>query len=217
MKMKYLNVILFALVLISIGCKNDQSAAKSSSEQTTAKKGIDVPCTYSYNADSTVVGWTAYKFNEKAPVGGKFAKFNVKTKVGTTPAEVLSNLEFVLDVSSVMTKDTSRDRKIEQYFFGTLTDMKNITGVIKSVQGNKAIAEINMNNITRDVELTYDIKNNELITLKGSIDVADWSGMPAINALNKICKDLHKGKDGVSKLWSEVGLNITSRLNKKCQ
>ncbi|MFT5582308.1 MAG: hypothetical protein ACI9G9_001573 [Psychromonas sp.] len=36
-------------------------------------------------------------------------------------------------------------------------------------------------------------------------------------ALNTICKDLHTGDDGVSKLWSEVDLNFSTVLQTDCK
>ena len=46
--------------------------------------------------------------------------------------------------------------------------------------------------------------------MKATMNVTNWNASDALSSLNKVCIDLHRGADGVSKTWSEVGLNITS-------
>jgi hypothetical protein len=55
------------------------------------------------------------------------------------------------------------------------------------------------------------------IALSGVIELGNWSAQPNVDALNKVCYDLHKGADGVSKLWPEVKLEVSTTLNKNCQ
>ena len=42
------------------------------------------------------------------------------------------------------------------------------------------------------------------------MDVLNWNAKSSLDSLNLICKELHKGLDGISKTWSEVAINITS-------
>ena len=72
-----------------------------------------------------------------------------------------------------------------------------------------------LNNIEKEVTLDYKVNDNK-ISLIGEIDLANWNGDDAIASLNKVCEDLHKGEDGVSKLWSVVELNIEASLDKNC-
>jgi hypothetical protein len=46
--------------------------------------------------------------------------------------------------------------------------------------------------------------------MKATMNVNDWNASAALASLNKVCLDLHRGADGVSKTWSEVTLDITS-------
>ncbi|MFT4683638.1 MAG: hypothetical protein ACI863_000230, partial [Flavobacteriales bacterium] len=35
------------------------------------------------------------------------------------------------------------------------------------------------------------------------------------NSLNKICFDLHKGQDGISKTWNEVNIDVSTYIKVK--
>ena len=39
---------------------------------------------------------------------------------------------------------------------------------------------------------------------------SNWNAKSSLDSLNLICKELHKGLDGISKTWSEVAINISS-------
>jgi hypothetical protein len=56
----------------------------------------------------------------------------------------------------------------------------------------------------------------DTFTFESSIDVSSWNALGGIDALNEVCEDLHKGDDGVSKLWSEVSLKLSTTLNNDC-
>jgi len=55
-----------------------------------------------------------------------------------------------------------------------------------------------------------------LLSLSGTIDLNSWNAQSSVDSLNVICHDLHIGADGVSKLWSEVDLEIATILSKDC-
>lgn len=44
------------------------------------------------------------------------------------------------------------------------------------------------------------------------MDLKNWKAQAAINTLNVVCFDLHKGEDGISKTWSEVKIEISAVL-----
>ena len=44
------------------------------------------------------------------------------------------------------------------------------------------------------------------------MDLKNWNAIDALNALNKVCFDLHKGADGVSKTWEDVAIEIETYL-----
>ena len=64
-----------------------------------------------------------------------------------------------------------------------------------------------MNGITKDVELTLKTAGAKT-ALSGVLNLDNWDGQTAIESLNKVCFDVHKGADGVSKTWSDVKLDI---------
>ena len=104
-------------------------------------------------------------------------------------------------------------------FFGSMSETDMISGKITSMKGNNeigtALVSLKMNAIFYDQEVEYKIEGDQL-TLMGTIDVGNWSGNDAIAALNKVCDDLHKGEDGVSKLWPTVDISIAAMLDKDC-
>ena len=80
---------------------------------------------------------------------------------------------------------------------------------ICTVLGASGIATIKMNGITDKVPFEYTITNN-VFSMKSTLDINKWNAKAAIASLNKVCEELHKGADGISKTWDEVTLNITS-------
>lgn len=173
-------------------------------------------CFYSYNAGSTVMEWTAFKFTEKKGVTGTFTTINVKDGgAKEDPEAVIESLSFSIPVSSVETQNPERNAKIIEHFFKTIST-ETIEGRVKDLKdGGKAVIEITMNKITKDVEGNWTLEDGDF-AFHATIDVANWNGLPGIAALNKICYDLHKGPDGVSKLWSEVDLSFTTVLSSDC-
>lgn len=216
--------ILFVAICLAIGftasCtveKKEGNEQEIVTKTQTSSTTIE-DCQYSLNRDKTLVSWTAFKTTAKVPVGGRFTAYEINSSVSTSaqPSLLIQGAEFKIDVASANTNNPDRDMKIKKYFFGTLENTARITGKIKEVKGNKAILSLTMNNKTHDAELNYNIKDDTL-QVKGTIDVAKWSGSKAVDALNKICYELHKGEDGVSKLWSEVDVLFKSPLKKECK
>ena len=79
---------------------------------------------YSINLDKTSIHWTAYKTTDKVPVKGQFNKFHVENlKKGASVKDVLNGLKFSIPVSSIFSKDSIRDGKLNTFFFDI---MKNI-------------------------------------------------------------------------------------------
>lgn len=109
--------------------------------------------------------------------------------------------------------------KIIEYFFGTLSNTEMISGNIVSAKGNNeegtAMVNLSMNDKTFQQEVNYKIEGAQ-VSLMGTIDVGNWNGNDAIAALNKVCDDLHKGEDGISKLWPTVDISIVALLDKSC-
>ncbi len=202
-------ILPFAALIALASCGGQQTEQPAIEQQRV--------CQYSYNHDSTSVKWTAYKFTEKAGVSGTFDTVRV---TGTAAEQmdwtmVFSNAVFSIPVSSINSTVPDRDMKIKQHFFGTMSATTALEGRVVSLGMDSAIVEIAMNGATVPVSMSVRNEAN-IVKLEGVIDLTTWNALKSVNALNKVCYDLHKGSDGVSKLWPEVKLEIRTVLTEKC-
>ena len=209
MKKFTLQSFLLVVILSVFACGNKESKpsystknAKEEIKKSTAPFAV-------VNAKNDI-SFTAYKFTEKFPVKGYFKKVNVLSGgEGKSVKEAIHNTEFSIPVTSLFTQDTSRDYKIRKFFFDVMTDTKTLSGKLMISDDTKGVATITMNGESHDIPFTYTIAGNSF-KMSAVIDVNQWNAGAALASLNKICKDLHTGSDGVSKTWSEVALDITS-------
>jgi len=170
---------------------------------------------YSVNAKTINLQWTAYKTTKKVPVKGTFKTVNlIKEYTGKTPMESLNNLEFSIPVNSIDSNKPERDVKLVTSFFGSMKDTKSIHGVIKLDENGIGSVRLTMNGIIEKLPVTYAI-NDSKATVKATLQLDNWKGEAAINALNEACGELHKGEDGISKTWNEVTLQIEVNFLKK--
>ena len=212
--MKRIFIISFLLIATGFNfsaCKSEttkeESKAVSKKDKVVAKKST-APFAVS-NAKNEIT-FFAYKTTEKVAVGGQFKKVDVLSGgEGNSVKEAINNTEFSIPVSSLFTKDTSRDYKIKKFFFGIMDNTKLLSGRLLLTDDTKGVAEIKMNGVSKNVPFIYTIVD-KAFNMKATMDVNDWNASAALASLNKICLDLHRGADGVSKTWSEVTLDITS-------
>jgi hypothetical protein len=205
-KYMLLSATLLTGLLFSCG-GNDTETTKSTSEK----------CTYTVVNENSTLDWTAFKFTERKGVTGTFREINIDgLESSEDPKTLIESLSFSIPTSTVETENPERNGKISKQFFGTISTEK-ITGEVKSLGKNgKAVISIKMNGVSKDVTGEYTL-NAGTFVFKAAIDVVDWNAGGGIAALNAICKDLHTGTDGVSKLWSEVDLSFTTVLKKECK
>lgn len=202
-------LIVSAFIFTNCGNKTENKAVN---DTTTSSEST----TYTYSSDSTYVGFVAYKFNEKVGVPGWFKDFSASgvPATVTSPKELLNDLSFSIPVEALETGVEDRNQKIKEHFFGTI-NTDSLKGKVIEVQGNAtsgtAKVEIYMNGITKVADLAYNYADN-VFQLKGTIDVSIWDALSGIKALNTACDILHKGADGVSKLWPTVDLDIKTTL-----
>jgi len=174
-------------------------------------------CRYSYDHDSTSVKWTAYKFTEKVGVSGGFDDVAVLGVMNgeMSVVSVFAAASFSIPVSSTNSLVPDRDMKIQEHFFGTMTDTEALTGRVVSITEEGAQVEFTMNGQTRSVDMDVNVNGAEL-TLEGVIQLGDWDALARVDALNRICHDLHIGADGISLLWPEVKIEVRTVLAEKC-
>lgn len=173
-------------------------------------------CTLSINRFKTTVGWTAFKTTAKVGVKGKFDQVNITSQEANTVEDLLTGLEFIIKTNSVNTDNPQRDNTIHNYFFNTMETPGKINGGIQNAKDGVANVVITMNNISRETKLKYSLEGLEF-TMNGVINLDDWNTQSSVKSLNDKCYDLHKGEDGISKLWSEVEINISSTLTQTCK
>ena len=194
--------ILFIIAFNFSSCKSEKKTDKVEDKTTTKA--------FSLKKAKNEINFTAYKTTDKVPVGGQFKKVDIISGgEGNTIKEAINNAEFSIPVKNIFTKDTSRDFKIKKYFFGVMSDTKLLSGKLTIENDSIGFANIKMNGVTEKVTFSYTIAGN-VFSMNATMDVSNWNAVKALNSLNSICKDLHKGADGVSKTWSDVALNIKS-------
>lgn len=205
-------IVAYTSLILALGLSS--CGGEAGTEEPKEDKEI---CIYSYNEGSTEFQWTAYKTNAKVPVSGTFNEITVTSEASENPLEVIESIKFTMKTASVESTNPERDAKISEHFFGTLNTTE-ITGKVTGIneKKGKATIMITMHDISFDIEGDYTMENN-LFSFTSSMDVSSWNGMAGIGALNTVCSDLHTGDDGVSKLWSEVGLSFSTTLSSDCE
>ena len=192
------------------------SSCKSNSEKSKIKLSESSPsCFYSYNEGTTKFSWEAYKTSEKVGVLGGFNEIKVTSKKSDNPLSVIESISFEINTSSVETNNLERNGKILKYFFETI-NTPTIKGSIISLNDDGTCKiNINMNFLSYDVIGKYTLEENRF-SFTSTVDVSSWNAMSGIIALNNVCRDVHSGKDGVSKLWPQVRLSLTTKLKSDC-
>lgn len=200
-------ILILSLVVLFM---SSFTACKSEIKQ---ENSTEIAAPFAVKYAKNEINFIAYKTTEKVPVGGEFTKIDITANgKGKSVKEAIHNTEFSIPVSSLMTRDSSRDYKIKKYFFGIMDNTTLLSGKLMIVDESNGVAEIKMNGEKQNVPFTYTIVG-KTFNMQATIDVNQWNASAALASLNQICKDLHKGSDGVSVTWSEVALNITSTFN----
>jgi polyisoprenoid-binding protein YceI len=188
----------------------------------TSSAGAAEKCEWSFDPAQAYVGFTAYKFTEKTGVNARFLKhvFVGETKGSTVP-EVLKGLRVEVDVASLETDNPGRNATIVQGFFKNLAGNMKVAGSVVKASGNASkgalVLALSMNGKTKNVPMSYAVSESGEFEAKGTIDVLkDFGAQKSFDALHELCRELHKGKDGVSKTWSEVTLVVRSPAQKAC-
>ncbi len=199
-KLHLIGLLLLTIITIS-SCKQNEKKVTEPS-----KKG------YAIEPKTTTINWTAYKTTSKTPVKGQFTKVTIEHKnKATTALKALNGLKFSIPVNSLFTKDTIRDEKLKKFFFGTMKNTLEITGVITANTKNSGTVSLTMNEITQVLPITYTV-NDQMVTIEAVMNLDNWKAQLALKALNAACKDLHSGDDGVSMTWSEVKIEVATYL-----
>ncbi len=204
MKKKITYALVAFIAYQFIACNSDK---KENSKVPTPVKSS---AAYVLSEAKNSVEWTAYKTTDKVPVKGQFKKVSITSGgEGSSVKQAINNAEFSIPISSIFTSDSSRDYKIRKFFFGVMENTKLLSGKLVLENDSLGHASITMNGITEKLPFTYLISDRKF-TMSTKMDVLNWNAKSSLDSLNLICKELHKGLDGISKTWSEVAINISS-------
>lgn len=185
-------------ILVACGGKNEQKATEATEK-----------VTYSYDGNSSIIEWTSFKYESKAPVKGTFKTLNVTSINDAADVKTLAeSFAFSIPVSSIATQDESRDAKIIQFFFKVMStdDLKG--RIVKLTDDGVVELEVTMNGITDIIKGDYKIDGTRF-SFTATMDMAKWQAQKAIDTLNENCKANHT-ENGVTKVWTEVDLSFST-------
>ncbi len=203
-------ITLFILIL---GMSFQFTSCKTEEKKEIKQKQQVSLAAYSLHTAQNSIEWVAYKTTDKVPVKGRFKKVTItKNGEGASAKEAINGAEFSIPVSSLFTADSSRDYKLKKFFFGVMDNTKLLSGVLNLSDDTNGVASITMNSVTADLPFTYTLKGKQF-KLTSTMNLDHWNAEKAVASINLACKELHKGKDGVSKTWSEVGIDISTTFN----
>jgi polyisoprenoid-binding protein YceI len=215
---------IFFLSLFFVACGSESESVTDGEEvQKTEEVKPEVPkelCLYSYDSESSSLTWTAFKTMQRVGVKGSFNTVNVSIADSVySLKEAIEKVSFEIDGRTVNTDNPERDKTLVKFFFATLKDEGSIYGEVKIVEGDEkaggGTVRIKMNDVSRDIGFKYEIVGDEII-LKTKITLNSFDGQDAVKKLNTECGPLHAGEDGVSKLWTDIEIEVKAKLNKKC-
>lgn len=167
------------------------------------------------DADHSSVQWTAYKTTDKVPVKGTFKEIKIiKSQEGKNPKASLQGLQFEIPVSSIFSKDTIRDGKLNKFFFEVMENTMSLKGEFKVDGDENGNLALTMNGLTKELPFAYEI-SQDTILINASMDLNNWQAQTALESLNQACLELHTGPDGVSKTWNEVTIEAKILTVKK--
>ncbi|MEN8811060.1 MAG: YceI family protein [Flavobacteriales bacterium] len=170
---------------------------------------------YQIDTETVSLKWVAYKTTDKVGVGGEFGKINVKEyQLSESKDGALDGVSFSVPVSSLFTGNKDRDWKLVNLFFGVMDNTEFIKGTFHQGQEGTGNLDLEMNGTSTKLPYEYTVANDSIF-ISATMDVLNWNGQEAMDSLNVACYDLHKGKDGVSKTWSEVDIKASVAIARK--
>jgi hypothetical protein len=200
------NVLLLGVIL-----------ALSQSPSVLAEEGSD--CRFSLDSTGLKLEWTAFKTSEKLPVRGTFEKLEVSSSDAASDlATLLNSVSFRMDTVSVSSGDPARNSNIANGFFRQMSGGTWIRGGLQaSGQDLKLKAVLLLNGQTKEVPLKGEMNAEGIFVAHGKIDLLSLGLKKSFESIRTLCKELHRGKDGKTKTWSEVEIKVTAPIKKSCR
>jgi len=181
-------------------------------------------CVYQLEPTSVKVNWTAFKTTEKVAVQGTVVDVKVESpKKSKSLKALLQKTVGSGNFDTVKKSDSgnpARDQTVFDKFFSLLANHAQFKGGFTSVKGDDVSGtttlKLSVNQKKTDVPMTYKIGADGAFEAIGSFDMMNVGMQKAHESIHTACEVLHKGKDGVSKTWTEVGLKIAGMIKKEC-
>lgn len=210
-------VVIVSFLFLTACGGGDESKDEKGKDDEKEKEKEETIKTYSYDHSKTALSITTYKHTAKNGVGIDFDSLSVDG-VGSKSeklADLFEGASFEVPISEMNSGDPDRDDKIREHFFGSMESSSVLSGKVEEMEmdGKKgsALLSIEMNGNKEEVEMDAQLKEEEL-SMTGDIDVLNWDGNDALDALEEACEEKHTGEDGKTKLWPEVNLNVSTEL-----
>ena len=109
MNVRMLALASMVLALGLTSCDNDEYEEEVNTTQEL--------CFYSYDDNSTELGFTSYKTTAKVPVKGTFNVINIKGEESDNQMDLIKSLKFEIETASIETNDEGRNATIVTFFF----------------------------------------------------------------------------------------------------
>lgn len=183
-------------------------------------------CRFVVDTGSVKVAWTAFKTSEKTPVQGTLKDLTFKTPVkgGKSLKAVLAQTKAFGQIDSEKKSDSgnpARDLTLFQKFFSLIASQGKVSGAFTHIKGDEKAGQmdlrLDLNGKARAVTMKYTMNSTGDFEASGEFDMNDYGLEAALASIHKACEELHKGKDGVSKTWPNVGVKLTAKINKDCK
>lgn len=155
-----------------------------------------------YNAHSSSLTWTAFKTPAKVGVKGTFNDIKFNSTTADSLEKLLNSSSVKITTANVNSNNEGRDAKLVNNFFN-VQGVSNISAKVLSISEKTAKVEITMNNVKKVIPMNIVYFEN-VIKLKGAIDLAEFKMLPSLESITKACYELHQGKT-----WQDVELEFT--------
>lgn len=226
-------VLAFAM-LFSMGCGNEQKNDNATDTDSLATTDVVSDATNEIEAHSdtsisaltfdeesfrfSIIGYGA-KDKSYVVSGMTFKEYEVtspeKHLIGTTLSFDPSSIDTSEDMNNGLGGEWDatfagiRNTNIITGFINNMAEKETVTAEITSVGQIDLELEVTINGVSKDIEMSYTVDEEGLLSATGKIDVLDFNTKDAFEKLGQLCTlAFHQGKT-----WSEVGLEFTVRVN----
>lgn len=224
---KALNIsVVITLVMLLSACSQEEPKESKQDAKVETYQFEEQVCTYRINIEKAQANWVAYKLADKVGVNGSFKSIAIEpTEPADSPEKILEGLKASVHVTSVSTNDESRDAKIVNSFFLTMTDSSQITTEFSGVSiSDEKDGNINgtvdmhvvMNGVSQDLHAKFNF-DGSMIKVMTSLNINEFKAGNSLNELNRVCEEKHKGEGDKAITWPDVAINLSAPIIRNCK